>query len=94
MIAAPPWLVAWLTSGDAILLVIGLIMMEAVLVAIILRSRAIPIIIGLIPGLCLAAALFAALAGAGVEWIGLWLSLSLPVHLVDLRLRWRSADRR
>lgn len=90
----PAWLAVWLTGGHAILLIIGLIIVEGALVAMFLRWRAVPILVGLVPGLCLAAALFAALTGAGAEWVGLWLTLSLPAHLVDLRLRWRSTDRR
>jgi hypothetical protein len=94
MSRAPDWLLQWLSSGDAILLVIALIAGEAIVIALILKRRSLAIIQGLVPGLCLAGALYAALSGARIEWVGFWLTLSLPAHLFDLRQRWKAADRR
>lgn len=94
MSEAPHWLQQWLASGDAILLVIALIVGEALLIALILKQRSPALLLGLVPGLCLACALYAALTDSPVEWVGLWLTLSLPVHLIDLRQRWKAAGGR
>ncbi len=48
-----------------------------------------PIIVGLFPGLCLLLAVRAAWVGAGWPLAIIFLTLSLPAHLADLRLRTR-----
>jgi hypothetical protein len=93
MTGGADWLRHWLESGDAILLVGALIAAESVAVLMILKTRAAPIVLGLLPGLCLALALRAALVGDGAAWIGFWLTAALPAHLADLRYRWKAAAR-
>jgi hypothetical protein len=88
-----PWLRHWLESGDAVRFVVMIVIVEAGVVTLMLKGKALPIVTGLLPGLCLALALYAAINRAGAEWIGLWLAASLPVHLLDLRNRLKMARR-
>jgi hypothetical protein len=87
------WLQDWLESGNAVLLMIAIILVEIAVLGFAYKSRSRPIIVGLIPGLCLMMALRAAMTGQGAEWIGLWLTASLPAHLIDLYGRTRAAGR-
>ncbi len=84
----------WLESGNAVLLVIAVVIVEALVLVLVLKSRSRPIIVGLVPGLCLMLALRAALSGQSAEWVGLWLTAALPAHLVDLYIRVKSAGKR
>ncbi len=52
------------------------------------RGR-IDLVVTLLSGLALMAALRLALAGAGWPWLGLALLAALVAHLVDLGRRWR-----
>jgi len=47
------------------------------------------VLIALLPGAMMMLALRAALIGADWMWIALWLALSLPAHLEDVRRRGR-----
>ena len=77
-------------SGHAIQIAIGLIMVEALIIFALRRSRAGSLIIGLLPGLCLMLALLTAVQGGDWRMIAFWMTASLPFHLADLRLRLRS----
>jgi hypothetical protein len=81
---------AFIESGDAIMVVIGFVVVEIIAVIMLRRSRAVSIIISIIPGLCLMLALLAALQKNGWQVIAFWITLSLPFHLIDLRSRLRS----
>jgi uncharacterized membrane protein YoaK (UPF0700 family) len=81
---------AFIESGDAIMVVIGFVVVEIIAVIMLRRSRAVSIIISIIPGLCLMLALLAALQKIGWQVIAFWITLSLPFHLIDLRSRLRS----
>jgi hypothetical protein len=83
----------WLESGNAVLLMIAIILVEIIVLAFVLKARSRSIIIGLIPGLCLMLALRAAILGQDAVWIGLWLTASLPAHLIDLYGRMRAAGK-
>ena len=83
------WLEGFIASGHVIDLVIIVIAIEAVLLLAFRRKGVVPILLGLLPGLCLMLALRAALAGAGWQMIAFWISASLPCHLTDLRNRLR-----
>ena len=83
----------WVSSGNAIALIIGIVMIEMLVLAVWLRGHAGPIILGLIPGLCLMLALRAALLGQGASWVIIWLTASLPFHLIDLYGRVKGAGR-
>lgn len=74
---------------DVILIVLAL---EVVGLALWRRVRGRPIRLAAIaaaalPGACLLLALRGALTGAEPWWIALWLAVSFPAHLLDLRLR-------
>ena len=58
-----------------------------VIALIVLRCR-MPanVITAALPGVCLLLALRASLTGAGWAWVCVWMTLSLPAHLLDL---WR-----
>lgn len=80
---------SYFASGRAIDVVLLLLAAEAILVALLLRDRRryMTYVLALLPGLCLFLALRAALAGAAWQWIALWITASLPVHLMDLTAR-------
>jgi hypothetical protein len=48
------------------------------------KSRAFALVLALGPGACLMLALRAALTGASIVWVALFLALSLPLHVGDL----------
>jgi hypothetical protein len=85
------WARTFLESGNAALLVLVVMAVEALVIARILKGGAGPVLLGLLPGLCLVLALRAALAGDAAEWILFWIAASLPVHLADLRNRIRDS---
>lgn len=82
---------AYIESGQAIDVILLLLAGEAALVAWWLRDqrRYAGYILALLPGLCLFLALRAALTEAGWAWVALWVTLSLPAHLIDLAARIR-----
>jgi hypothetical protein len=88
------WLHHSLENGDAILLVLAVLAVEALVVGLILKGKAGPILLGLLPGLCLVLALRASILDQSVQWIGFWITASLPAHLADLRNRMKAVGRR
>ena len=76
-------------SGLAIKIAIGLIAFEMIAVLWLRRRAGIVVLLGFIPGLCLMLALLTALQGGDWRIITLWVTASLPFHLIDLRLRLR-----
>lgn len=77
---------AFYESGRAVDFVIAVVIAE---LAIFVIMRRWAIVIGLLPGLCLLLALRGAVTGNGWQAVALWVMLSLPAHLADLRLRMR-----
>ena len=74
------------TSGHAVDLVLAFMAAEAV--ALILMKRpALTVVLTILPGVAMMLALRAAITGAGWQWIAIWLTVSLPLHLADLRHR-------
>lgn len=75
-------------SGAAIDIAILLTFLEILILAGLWRKRALPILLGIVPGLCL---MFALRASVGQDWmlVGMWLTAALPLHLADLRIRLR-----
>lgn len=74
------------SNGYAVDVALAVLLVEA-LALIFWRKRPLAnVMTTVIPGACLLLALRAALTGAGVTWVALWLALSLPAHLADL---WR-----
>ncbi len=73
-------------SGHAVDLVLAVLAVEAVIL-IVRKHRVLPVVLALLPGALMMLALRAALTGAGWHWVALWLALSWPVHLADLRWR-------
>ena len=88
---------ALFSSGRAVDLVLGIIALEAagLLFWRWRRGRgpgALAVFGLLAPGALILLALRAALVGAAVEWIALFLAASFPVHLLDVSLRLRGAS--
>ena len=79
-------LAAFFTSGHAVDLVLALMAAEAV-VLILVKRPALTVVLTILPGLAMMLALRAALTGAGWSWVAIWLTVSLPLHLADLRHR-------
>ena len=77
---------AFFASGHAVDIVLLFMVLEAVW--LIVRGRAaLAVIFMLLPGVFMMLALRAALTGADWYWIALPLTVSLPLHLADLRHR-------
>ena len=78
---------SWLfASGHAVDIVLAVMMIEAMLM--IGRGRArVDVLLVLAPGAMMLLALRAALTGAGWPWVAAALTVSLPLHLADLRHR-------
>ena len=73
-------------NGQAVDAVLAVMLVEAV--ALIARKRSVrTVLLTITPGAAMMLALRAALIGAGWEWVALWLTVSLPLHLADLRHR-------
>ncbi len=80
-------------GGRVIDLILGLMVVEAIALAVLYRrtgrgiapARLLP---NLFAGAFLLLALRASLTGAGATAIGSWLALGLVGHLADLALRW------
>lgn len=75
-------------SGTAIDIAILLTFLEILILVGLWRKRALAIVLGIIPGLCL---MFALRASIAQDWmlVGMWLTAALPLHLADLRTRLR-----
>ena len=82
----------WIESGNAITLVIAIVAAEMLFLRLWMKGRSSPILLGLIPGLCLMLALRAAVLDQGALWIALWITASLPAHIVDLMGRIKTAQ--
>lgn len=77
---------AFFASGRAVDVVLGVLVVEAVW--LLSRGRRPLELVGqLMPGAFLLLALRCALAGSDPLWIGLFLTASFPVHLLDLAQR-------
>jgi hypothetical protein len=83
----------WVASGNAMAVIIGIVIIEILVLGLWLKGRAGPLVLGLIPGLCLMLALRAALSDHGAPWVILWITASLPFHLIDLYGRIKRAGR-
>jgi uncharacterized membrane protein (UPF0136 family) len=74
-------------SGRAIDIALAVLFVELIVLGVMRKRSAWPLIVGLVPGLCLMMAVRAALTGASWQLVALWVAVSLPLHLVDLRYR-------
>ncbi len=77
---------AFFTSGHAVDLVLAFMAVEAIAL-IAMKRRALTVILTILPGAVMMLALRAALLSAGWQWVAIWLTVSLPLHLADLRHR-------
>ena len=77
---------SFFTSGHAIGFVLAFMAVEAIIL-IIMKRPAITVVLTIVPGAAMMLALGAALTGAGWQWVAIWLTVSLPLHLADLRHR-------
>lgn len=78
---------ALFTSGHAVDLVLAVMAAEALLLIGVRKHAARTVILMILPGAAMMLALRAALTGAGWQIIALWLTVSLPLHLADVRHR-------
>jgi hypothetical protein len=88
------WVVSGIENGSLPRLIAGLVVLEAIVLFWLWRSRGLGIapraVLGnLVSGACLMLAVAAALADAPWWDIAILLVLSLVAHVVDLALRWR-----
>ena len=74
------------TTGHAVDLVLAFMAVQAV-VLVIMKRRALTVVLTILPGAVMMLALRAALTGADWQWVAIWLTVSLPLHLADLRHR-------
>ena len=74
------------TSGRAVDLVLVVMAVEA-LVLVSTKRRVLTVVLTILPGAAMMLALRAAMTGAGWQWVAIWLTVSLPLHLADLRHR-------
>ena len=78
---------SFFTSGHAVDLVLAVMLVEATILIMIKRRTPITVLLTILPGAVMMLALRAALTGAGWQWVAIWLTVSLPLHLADLRHR-------
>lgn len=79
-------LAAFFTSGHAVDLVLAFMVVEAIIL-IMRKRRALTVALTILPGAAMMLALRAALTGVGWQMVAIWLTVSLPLHLADLRHR-------
>jgi hypothetical protein len=76
----------YFATGLAVDIVLAFMAIEAII--IIARGKpALSVMLTILPGAAMMLALRAALTGASWQWIAMWLAVSLPLHLADLRHR-------
>jgi hypothetical protein len=85
-------------DGNAIKLVLFLIVFEAIVLMVLWRMRLCPLppratLLILAPGTSLLLAALSALSGASWMWVSSLFLVALIIHLVDLRQRWRERAR-
>ena len=83
------WLAALFASGHAVDLVLAVMAVEGIWLVASRGRRAGDVLFMLLPGALMLMALRAALTGSAWWWVALWLTLSLPAHLEDVRRRGR-----
>ena len=78
---------AFFTNGHAVDLVLAVMVIEALFLIFPLKRRALTVVLMILPGAAMMLALRAAVTGAEWPWVAVWLTLSLPLHLADLKHR-------
>jgi hypothetical protein len=79
-------LAAFFTTGHAVDLVLAVMAVEAIIL-IMTKRRTLSVVLTILPGAAMMLALRAALTGGDWQWVAIWLTVSLPLHLADLRHR-------
>ncbi len=74
-------------SGHAVDAVLVFLALEVLVLVLWRRACLATALLAALPGALLLLALRAALTGADWRWVALWVALSLPAHLMDLKLR-------
>ena len=78
----------WFFSSGAVVVVILVVMLAELFVLVsIAKKPMLTVGLALAPGAVFMLALLSALTGAGWPMIALWLTVSLPLHLADMRHR-------
>lgn len=75
------------TSGRAVDLVLLFMAFEAAFPILVRKRQIVAVVLTILPGAAMMLALRAALTGASWQWVAMWLTVSLPLHLADLRHR-------
>ena len=78
---------SFFTTGHAVDLVLAFMAIEAIILIVMKRRAPLTVLLTILPGAAMMLALRAALTGAGWPWVAIWLTVSLPLHLADLRHR-------
>ena len=73
-------------SGYVVGLVLAVMSIEAVAM-IAMKKSSLTVMLTIAPGAAMMLALGAVLTGASWQWVAIWLTVSLPLHLADLRHR-------
>ena len=77
---------SFFTTGHAVDLVLAFMAVEAV-VFVMMKRRALTVVLRILPGAVMMLALRAAMTGASRQWVAIWLTVSPPLYLADLRRR-------
>jgi hypothetical protein len=75
------------TSGHAVDLVLAVMAVEALILIFAMKRSMLTVLLTILPGAAMMLALRAALTGAEWQIVAIWLTVSLPLHLADLRHR-------
>ncbi len=75
------------TTGHAVDVVLAFMAVEAIILIAFKRRAPLTVLLTILPGAVMMLALRAALTGAGWQIVAIWLTVSLPLHLADLRHR-------
>jgi hypothetical protein len=78
---------AFFENGYTVDLVLAFMAVEAIFLITVKRRAPITIVLTILPGAAMMLAIRATLTGAGWEVVAIWLTVSLPLHLADLRHR-------
>jgi hypothetical protein len=78
---------AFFKMGYAVDVVLAFMIVEAVVLIVVKGRAPITVILTILPGAAMMLALRAALSGGGWQMVAIWLTVSLPLHLADLRHR-------
>jgi hypothetical protein len=77
----------YFTSGHAIDVVLAFMAIEALFLMMVLKRPPLTVALTILPGAAMMLSLRAAMTGGSWQIVAVWLTVSLPLHLADLRHR-------